>query len=760
MKAKNSLFYLIKREVFSYLLNPVTYFAAIFYLLVSSFTFFYINDFFSLTNGSTDLRFFFYIIPYVLILVIPSLTMSLWEKEEYVSLHLPISTMQLVLSKWISGLLIFLCIFLVSLSVPFIVSFFGSIDYPILFSSSIGIILFASTLLSLGQLFTILFKNQASAFFSTSVFLSLFAFGSILLQNISVIPQALKAFFNFFSFTWHFDSFSKGIFDTRDIFFYIITNLIFLSLSVFVIEKMKYSEFCISDQKSLLKISQRGFIFLLTMILWNTQLYYTRIDITENQRFSLSDYSKNLLEVVDSNVTISYYISQELENSYPHISDIKDFLYAYSSEKKNVQVLIHNTINDSQKTSLNALGVSAQNIPSLQTNQSSIISAYSAIVFEYKGFTEVIPFVFDTSTLEFDIAGRLQSLLGSLQRSAFIIVANGLSLDTDYPMIVPILQSSGFSVRALQADDLLNTSLLDLNTPLILIGSSQLHTEHVQAIESFITSGGSVFFSVSPVDIDLDTWTATVDENYFLDGEIHGGIFTLLDGFNIHIDTSLIHDSANESVSLLSQTGETTSVEYPFFINIPPSNTNVNVLTSAFKGVTLLWPSPIITEFSTENTKDILFTSAQSWTQKTNSILYEQTQTPFITNPFFEHSLELVEGEITSYPVSSIHKKNVILVSDQYFLSRALSYVESNTTIRNFDYVINSLLYLQGHDELIRLKSKQFFDYSLHKTTEDSLANQKKHSIVSLIFIYSIAIIIAPLIIIYSRKKIQKRGYK
>ncbi len=758
MKYKNNLHNLLKRDLFIFLLNPLTYFSALFFLLTTAFYFFVINDFFSLTHGSTDLRSFFSIIPYVSILVIPTLTMGLWEKEYAVSLHLPISTIHLVLSKWLSAFIVFLVFFSSSLFITVVISFFGSVDFQILISSIIGIILFSSSVIALGQVFTILFKHQASAFFSTSVFLSFFTFGSFLFQNIASMPTFIKSFFNFFSFTWHFDAFSKGIIDTRGVVFYCISTSIFIIISIFLIEYRKFSTSSTTEAKSVLKIRYIGWLLLSLVVLWNSQLFYVRFDVTSTQRFSLSNYSKDVISTVDSNISLTYYVSQELIDTYPHINDIKDFLYAYSSESSNIQVLVKSDIDVNIEKSLNSLGVMSQNIPSVQANRTSIISAYSGIVLEYKGFTEVIPFVFDTSTLEFDILGRIQSLTGTLNRSAFIVVGNGLTLDNDYPLVVPILENAGFSVLNLEPNDLLNISLLDLRTPLVILGSSNFTAEHVDAIHLFIDSGGSVLFSVSPIDVDLDTWVAAVDDGYFYGDEMHGGLFSLLKTYGINIRASLLHDSNSLNVTLLSQSGQTETLQYPFFIDIAPKNSQRGVaLTDSFKGLSLLWPSPINDIFSINEFIPLIFTSKDAWLQEAHGILHEQSQSPFVTNPFFRQNLEPLDEKMNEYVVAA-QSNNVIVVSDQYFLSRALSYIESDTSLRNFDFLINTLLVLQKQDEIVTLKGKQFFDYSLHKVNDDvQLVEMEARAVQSVLFYYILSIGIAPICVLVIRTQKKKR---
>jgi ABC-2 type transport system permease protein len=49
------------------------------------------------------------------------------------------------------------------------------------------------------------------------------------------VPQAFADFINFFSLTYHFESFTKGIIDSRDMAFFILTTALFLFINAKVI---------------------------------------------------------------------------------------------------------------------------------------------------------------------------------------------------------------------------------------------------------------------------------------------------------------------------------------------------------------------------------------------------------------------------------------------------------------------------------------------------------------------------------------------
>jgi ABC-2 type transport system permease protein len=61
------------------------------------------------------------------------------------------------------------------------------------------------------------------------------------LTSVMNLPAALAEGINFFSLSFHFESFSKGIIDTRDLAFFVLTTalLLFLNTRVLLFRKWR-----------------------------------------------------------------------------------------------------------------------------------------------------------------------------------------------------------------------------------------------------------------------------------------------------------------------------------------------------------------------------------------------------------------------------------------------------------------------------------------------------------------------------------------
>jgi len=228
-----------KKELFNAFLSLAVYIGILVFIFGTSVNFFLLNNFFVSGKGSSDLRFFYAFFPYISILCIPSLTMHLWSNEVTdLVFSLPVSTISLVVGKWLSALIICLYIQIILLLVPFTVQFFGNVDKGQVIAANIVILFYFSAVTALGGFLSLSTKSQISSAILTSLILSLLN-SAHLFPVLFKLPRFFESFFCGISFACHFDAASKGIIAFRDILFYLVLTIFFLGAHIFLIEAKK-----------------------------------------------------------------------------------------------------------------------------------------------------------------------------------------------------------------------------------------------------------------------------------------------------------------------------------------------------------------------------------------------------------------------------------------------------------------------------------------------------------------------------------------
>ncbi|MXO34158.1 ABC transporter permease subunit [Apibacter sp. B3706] len=242
------MFSIFKKELWAYFGTLGAYIvSAAFLLICSLFLWFFDNDFNVFNVGLATLNNFFILAPWVLMFLLPALTMkSIAEEEQNGTLvwlfSQPLSVSSIVLGKYWAILILVLFSLLPTFTFVYTINNLslpkGNIDSGIIVSGYIGLLFLSMTFASIGIFCSSLVKNQVLAFV-TGVFFCFICFYGFenlasynLLGNLDYTLQKI-------GFFQHYTSFTKGIVDTRDIGYFIFVIVGFLLLSIRIINSKK-----------------------------------------------------------------------------------------------------------------------------------------------------------------------------------------------------------------------------------------------------------------------------------------------------------------------------------------------------------------------------------------------------------------------------------------------------------------------------------------------------------------------------------------
>jgi len=232
---------LYKKEIKSYFNSPIAYLVVLFFVLFCNVYFFFFNQF--IAKNVASLRGYFSLMPLIFIILIPSITMRSWAEEKKVGteellLTLPLTNWELVLAKFLSSLTLLAIMLGMTMFVPITLSSLGNFETGQIVGEYFGTLLLGAAGLAIGQFISSITANQISAYiFSVVAILFITMIGDVaFIMNPSAI---LSKIFSYLSFSFHFESFRKGLIDTRDLLYFLIIILYFLYLNVKVINLRK-----------------------------------------------------------------------------------------------------------------------------------------------------------------------------------------------------------------------------------------------------------------------------------------------------------------------------------------------------------------------------------------------------------------------------------------------------------------------------------------------------------------------------------------
>lgn len=225
MKAK-SITNIVKRELKSLFTAPVGYIVMVIFLLMTGW--FYFSTFF--LSARADLRDFFSLLPLILAFAVPAVSMkSLAEEYRSGSVEilgtLPLTNMEIVLGKYL-GILSFLVIMILpTFSYPLFVSMTGNLDWGPVWGGYLGSFFLAAGFAAVGLFSSSLTDNQIISFIIGIV---ICFFLTIIDKVLILLPNALGRFLQFLSADYHFQNFSRGVIDSRDIIYFVSLAVIAL----------------------------------------------------------------------------------------------------------------------------------------------------------------------------------------------------------------------------------------------------------------------------------------------------------------------------------------------------------------------------------------------------------------------------------------------------------------------------------------------------------------------------------------------------
>lgn len=709
------------------------YISALIFTVFTAADFYLRHQFFN-GSGSSDLVLYFSSIPFICIITIPLLCFK--TSFSFYDDFIPLTGLQKLLINYSGLLLIYIANLILIIPGLLLVNLFGTIEVSQLLVCLLCLIFYGSSVIALCILISKIFNSTVISLLVSILILALFNSCHLFTLYVS-LPSFIESFLREISFAWHFDAAGKSIIDTRDIIYFLMTDAIFITLAILIENLKKGKVFSFKN-----KFSYFVKLAVFFLVILNSNKYYKRIDVSKNKTYTPSLFSKELISSISDSVKITYYCSSSLSRLYPQIRDVKDFLTSYSILGKDISFIIKDPDKDNEiKNLLQNMGIQSQQLRSVSENSTEFTAVYSAIVIEYQGNTEVIPFIMSASSLEYDLAGRLIHLLSQTVRNVNIIIGNGMSLSTDYDYIEPWLSSQGFvcnEINIYQND--FEDALLHLNGPLLIIGDGNIPIEKAVAIESYIMEKrGNALFAVSPYKSDIEN-------SWYISQSRYTNIVELAENWGVLFKPEIAADVSCARISMYSDDNtDSYVINYPQWISLLPQE-------NALSGLVLYWSTPLELSGIAE---PYLVTSPASYSYKLD---FDSPENLLQTNPFlleeqnksdFEYKTQVVGARIKGkvprlYTAGSDEEIEVIVIPDQYFLNTLMNGYTGNDTgdFRNFSFLTNALLKLNGEEELAKLQSKTTRDTTLYKIQDQNELLKLK----TLVFIILFAVI--PLIII------------
>lgn len=227
-----------KKELRQFFSNLTGYIAIIVFLLVNGLMLFVFEDNI-LDFGYATLDRFFQLAPWILLLLIPAITMRSFSEEfktgtfELLQTR-PLSRWQIVLGKYLGCLLVVVIALLPTITYYFSVQALTSnegIDTGATIGSYVGLFFLAAVFTAIGIWFSSVTFNAVVAFIISLIACALLYYGFSAISRLPALPAGSDYYIEMLGIDFHYRSISRGVIDSRDLIYFLSVIFFFLTLT-------------------------------------------------------------------------------------------------------------------------------------------------------------------------------------------------------------------------------------------------------------------------------------------------------------------------------------------------------------------------------------------------------------------------------------------------------------------------------------------------------------------------------------------------
>ena len=420
--------------------------------------------------------------------------------------------------------------------------------------------------------------------------------------------------------------------------------------------------------------------------------FFFRLDLTENQIYSLSPSSQTIIEKIDDYLTAKVYFSENLPGQYGntqrYLQDILEEYAAYSGGNFRFEFY---RPDDDEKLAVEAQksGIQPVQLQVLENDKFEIKRIYIGMVLLYGDKREVLPVIQTTTGLEYEITTKIKKLVDD-NRPVVGIATTGASAPEMERVSAQLRES--YDVRSVFVGAGIPN---DINMLLVSGLSDSLSEGGLDALKGYVKRGGNLLLAQSKLKGDLQSQRGA---------GIKSNIFEVLEPFGLSLSDNLVMDKKCGTITVSQQRGFlrfNSAVEYPFFPVLQEFPDHE--IVSGLEQVQMLFSSEIVydTADSASTVTPLLVTSDNSGAAAGYVNLNP------IQNQSFESLNEpgKVVGVYATAPSDSLENvlsQLVLISSSDFMLDSGGGQVQSNGI-----FVMNAVDVLIGDRDLVGLRSRE-----------------------------------------------------
>jgi len=347
-------------------------------------------------------------------------------------------------------------------------------------------------------------------------------------------------------------------------------------------------------------------IVIVANLLSNT--LYFRLDFTEDQRYTLSDASKDILEDLNDVITVSAYFSEDLPPQLlSNRKDFEDMLIEY--EQRSGGNVVYEFINPNEdqakEQEVQQKGIGPIMINVRENDRVQQMRAYMGAVLQMGDQREIIPLIQPGAAMEYELTTSIKKLSVQDKPKVALLTGHGeAALAT-----VPQLRQQLSVLYEVEEYSISNTeSIPTFYRAIAMVAPSDtIPPSHFGKLDEYLRSGGKILVTYTNVQGDLQQGGLTAAPNI--------GLVDWLTSKGVAIGGDFVIDAQCATISVQQRQGFFTinsQKEFPYFPQV--SNFEDHPITKGLDQITFTFASSVvpISQDTTVSAIPVVFTSENS----------------------------------------------------------------------------------------------------------------------------------------------------
>ncbi len=275
--------------------------------------------------------------------------------------------------------------------------------------------------------------------------------------------------------------------------------------------------------------------------------FFTRVDLTKDRIYTLSDASRNLVRSLDDKFLVKAYFTSDLPPEYAnnrrYLKDELDEYRAYSGGNFQYE-FIDPSKGDDLEQEAQRYGIPPVQVQVLKQDKLQVEKAYMGLVFLYGDKQERLPVIQSTSNLEYEISSSIKKLTAKELKKVGFLTGQGEPTLQQLSRLEEIL-SKQYTVTTV---DLTGGKAIpkDIAVLVIMAPDKPFRSWEKFLIDQYLMKGGRIAFLLNKVSATLQMQMGR---------PLNVDLDDLLESYGVRVNTDLVRDRSCAYVNVQQQAG-------------------------------------------------------------------------------------------------------------------------------------------------------------------------------------------------------------